>query len=512
MNGYFKDTRLIEAFDQIDPKYIAEVGESLKLRSVYTKEGEQPKNKLRINIKQITALAACVLLLSLVIPLFGYVGNLIADFAAGHAGTPEDFPYLVYSLDVEPLSQEMMDEFNEALIPFYLEMTKEELIAEYGENYVEELDQLWLFGYRESSCTAYYGTFGDCIVVASVNSDYGDSEIIIAGYKVIKHTFVYHYPTKTMYWIDDAYAMGVLDNDDIELINERHKKCMQYEREGTITEVAKEQTYDNIYILTEEDLAELNEAYFKYNFQYELNNNIYTEEQIEQIRNSKYGKFAETVEEAMQRGTYANSRFYFGKFGDSIVVALSGMASMGQRFELDRYRFRFPNSTVYVCHDSTFYLPTEAYELGYLNFSDVKILYDMYIEYFARIPDELKIAPQSVYQGAYLLSYEESREIIWEYMKYDEDPNRLDYVYNVKCYGKFGDAYAVMIGSNAMKFKDEERIESVAGIDFKFETEQKMYIYYWGRFDSIDLAYDLEWIDMDDLLKLKERWNRRVAD
>ena len=32
MNGYFKDTRLIEAFDQIDPKYIAEVGESLKLR------------------------------------------------------------------------------------------------------------------------------------------------------------------------------------------------------------------------------------------------------------------------------------------------------------------------------------------------------------------------------------------------------------------------------------------------------------------------------------------------
>ena len=63
-----------------------------------------------------------------------------------------------------------------------------------------------------------------------------------------------------------------------------------------------------------------------------------------------------------------------------------------------------------------------------------------------------------------------------------------------------------------MKFKDEERIESVAGIDFKFETEQKMYIYYWGRFDSIDLAYDLEWIDMDDLLKLKERWNRRVAD
>ena len=83
MNGYFKDTRLIEAFDQIDPKYIAEVGESLKLRSVYTKEGEQPKNKLRINIKQITALAACVLLLVFAMPIFGYVAKLFGSYSAG---------------------------------------------------------------------------------------------------------------------------------------------------------------------------------------------------------------------------------------------------------------------------------------------------------------------------------------------------------------------------------------------------------------------------------------------
>jgi hypothetical protein len=333
-------------------------------------------------------------LLSLAIPLFSYVGNLIADFAAGHAGTIEDLPYLVYSPDVEPLSQEMMDELNEKKIQCFLKMSEEELIAEFGENYVEELDYLWLFGYWDSSCTAYYGTFGDCIVVAQVNSPYGDSTIIIAGYKIIEHTYVYHCPTKTMYQIHVAYAMGLLDNDDIELIPERHKKCMQQGREDKTTDAAKEQPYD--YILTEEDLAELNEAYFKYKFQYELKNNMYTEEQIEQIRNSKYGKFAETVEAAMRRDTYANSHFYFGKFGDSIVVALNGMASIGQHFELDGYRFRFRNSTVYVCHGSTLYLPTEAYEKGVLNFSDVQILYDMYIEYFAGISDQLKIAPQKV--------------------------------------------------------------------------------------------------------------------
>lgn len=261
--------------------------------------------------------------------------------------------------------------------------------------------------------------------------------------------------------------------------------------------------YDE-YILTEEDLAELNEAYFKQNY---LQSDLYTEEQLEQIKNSKYGKFAETVEAAMRRDTYENSHFYFGKFGDSIVIAVSGAISFGQRFDLGGYRFLFWNSTVYVCHDSTFYYPHQAYEKGFLTDADVEILYDMYIEYFARIPDELKIAPQTENQGMVPLSYNEAREIVWEYMRYDEDPNKLDYIYNVKCYGRFDDAYAVMIGSNAMTFKEEERVETVGGIDFIFETDQKLYIYYWGRFESITEAFNLGWIDTDDLAELKNCLN-----
>ena len=153
----FRDTRLIEAFEYIDPKYINEVGAGLKLRSVYSAEEEHTKPTLRTHVKQLATLAACVLLLSLAIPLFSYVGNLIADFAAGHAGTAENLPYLVYSPDVEPLSQELMDEMNEKFIQCFLKTSEEDLIAEFGENYVEECDSLWLFGYWDSSCTAYYG-------------------------------------------------------------------------------------------------------------------------------------------------------------------------------------------------------------------------------------------------------------------------------------------------------------------------------------------------------------------
>ena len=138
--------RLLEVIELLDSKYIEEMFDDLKV----PQRQEEPKITWRSPFKhwkRLAALAACILLLSLVIPLFGYVGNLIADFAAGHAGTTEDLPYLVYSPDVEPLSQELMDEMNEKYIQCFLKMSKEELIAEYGENYVEELDHLWLFGY-----------------------------------------------------------------------------------------------------------------------------------------------------------------------------------------------------------------------------------------------------------------------------------------------------------------------------------------------------------------------------
>lgn len=82
----FRDTRLLEAFEYIDPKYIAEVGAGLKLRSVYSAEEEYAKPTLRTHVKQLTALAACVLLLVLAMPLFSHLPEIINSFAAGWVG------------------------------------------------------------------------------------------------------------------------------------------------------------------------------------------------------------------------------------------------------------------------------------------------------------------------------------------------------------------------------------------------------------------------------------------
>ena len=77
-NKDFKDSRLIDAFSYIDPKYIAEVTDSLKLSN----NSAAPIIAKRRNWRHIAALAACVLLLGAVIPMITYVLRNFGDIAA----------------------------------------------------------------------------------------------------------------------------------------------------------------------------------------------------------------------------------------------------------------------------------------------------------------------------------------------------------------------------------------------------------------------------------------------
>ena len=81
--------------------------------------------------------------------------------------------------------------------------------------------------------------------------------------------------------------------------------------------------YDK-YILTEEDLAELNEAYFQLKFFYEEDSYVTTldEDALNELRKSPYNMFAQTVEVAMSRPSSKppnGGRYYIGKYGDCIV-------------------------------------------------------------------------------------------------------------------------------------------------------------------------------------------------
>ena len=83
-NSDFKDSRLLEAFDFIDQKYIAEVADSLK----FEKAAPMPaKGFNRRTWRHIAALAACVLLLGAVIPMMTYLLRNYGDIASWF---PED--------------------------------------------------------------------------------------------------------------------------------------------------------------------------------------------------------------------------------------------------------------------------------------------------------------------------------------------------------------------------------------------------------------------------------------
>ncbi len=83
-NSDFKDSRLLEAFDFIDQKYIAEVADSLKFEKAAPMTA---KGFNRRTWRHIAALAACVLLLGAVIPMMTYLLRNFGDIASWF---PED--------------------------------------------------------------------------------------------------------------------------------------------------------------------------------------------------------------------------------------------------------------------------------------------------------------------------------------------------------------------------------------------------------------------------------------
>lgn len=233
----FRDTRLIEAFEYIDPKYINEVGAGLKLRSVYSAEEEHTKPTFRTHVKQLATLAACILLLSLASPMVSYIAEVIRDFNAG-AGSgnvdsttqmiEETSPlFWMYTPELEPLTQEQVDECNRA---YRLKCfgTLEEYIATYPEEkkqYAEEnyYDLVFIVPHRGAP---YLGTFNGAIVSSWTSDAMEAVEIVIGEYVMYFPTIsgIIVYKDGEICDIVSAYEKGWLTDDNIKIISERLDK------------------------------------------------------------------------------------------------------------------------------------------------------------------------------------------------------------------------------------------------------------------------------------------------
>ena len=144
--------------------------------------------------------------------------------------------------------------------------------------------------------------------------------------------------------------------------------------------------YDK-YILTEEDLAELNEAFFQFLIKDNPDYQNADESRLNEMRKVK--NYASSIEEAMQRSTVPGDTFYFGKYGDCIVVAKNTGAQTGWRpsllrkYILGEYFFSYAQSIMLACYNSEFYDVKKAYEMGLITDFDVKIMYELYREYYS---------------------------------------------------------------------------------------------------------------------------------
>ena len=93
----FKDKRLLQALEYIDDKYLDDVFNVLKEPDMSQTEYKKPSPFKYM--KQYLSAAACILVLSLLIPVFGYIAEVIGSSSAGTGSTTS-------SLTEEPTQQE----------------------------------------------------------------------------------------------------------------------------------------------------------------------------------------------------------------------------------------------------------------------------------------------------------------------------------------------------------------------------------------------------------------------
>lgn len=214
-----------------------------------------------------------------------------------------------------------------------------------------------------------YGKYNNSIVLgwSGMLTEY--SEFTVAGYKFEFPSSggMRVYSQNTIYKVPEAYEKKILTDAQIEELWELHNARILHNSEYLLTK-AELGMYDE-YILTEEDLEELNEAFFQTLIYYEPSLKDLDESALNELRKMPQNMFAQTIEAAMSRPTSKplnGGRYYIGKYGDCIVYfhLASDMSIL------------WPDFLLYVCYDSRFYKLETALENGWMSDSEMKKIDD----------------------------------------------------------------------------------------------------------------------------------------
>ena len=246
-----RDTRLLDALEYIDDEYIASAA---RYKMKYAEQVHEHKITWRTPLrhwKQIVALAACLLLLSVASPLVSYISEAIRAFNAGAGSGTESSEVLnteliettnlieetspffwMYTPELEPLTQEQVDACNQAF-RIYAYGPLDELIASSDldkESTIKYYEKLKFISTEKDR--PYFGTFNGAIVTAGLMIGISGMEIenVELGGHIIHFQHyggISVYKDGTVVGIYEAYERGWLTEYDIGTISERMDKFNQ---------------------------------------------------------------------------------------------------------------------------------------------------------------------------------------------------------------------------------------------------------------------------------------------
>lgn len=141
--------------------------------------------------------------------------------------------------------------------------------------------------------------------------------------------------------------------------------------------------------LTGEEMLKIDELWVKKEYDYEYNSEY--NRHLLNGRDESYAKDKATIQ-AKIGAEKAHHRFfneiyfgryrYYGKFNDCIVLVLVGISDVVTEYSIAGYTLSFSSSaTVFAIKSETIYDLYEAYNLGYLNESNIAILADRNLAY-----------------------------------------------------------------------------------------------------------------------------------
>ncbi len=390
-----------------------------------------------------------------------------------------------------------------------------------GKDTLKVFDTLEIATQRIKDRAYYFGKYGDTVIIWTAQHYRNNPTFTLGGYE-------FKFPTGCVFFFDPS---GVYENDTVigaNILTDAELKAFyedfidHYVPLNTDPYVCSEFT-DGVEMPTEAEMQEINEAYGAwkyeqiYNYYYEMYiENKYTAENADaSAANAVASRIGRETHRFFNEDNFNNYQ-YWGNSGEKVFLATQNTHGDLTVIEVAGYKFVLDGGDcdLLVYENGKITPLAEAYEKGIVTKSEVALAHERHLEYGKYLsggieeiapPARLKVVPPSR-ECPVKLTEAEEREIVWEYIVDDINLSREPQsTFSVRCYGKFGDVYAVMIDGPWM-YTMAIRYENICGYVFYFADGQQMFIYKDGVFYSILKAYELGIISEDNVAAIE--WSK----